>query len=245
MQVFSPNDLVKAMGTHRDSFFPDPSTADPSGLVAVTPHLSTELLLDAYRHGLFPWSEHPVRWYSPDPRALFILDEIKLPRSLNRLLNRKTFRVTFDQAFEAVMRGCAEAHQSGGVWISEGFVETYAALHRMGYAHSVEVWQEQDLVGGVYGVQIKGLFAGESMFYRVSNASKVAFAFCVAQLRRLGIVLFDAQVINENTQRLGARLARRTDYLHALQYAMQMDVVDGAAWRPPPETLSSIRPPAF
>ncbi|MEO1481736.1 MAG: leucyl/phenylalanyl-tRNA--protein transferase [Myxococcota bacterium] len=233
------------MGTRRDFFFPDPETADPYGLVAVTRTMSPDLLLEAYQRGIFPWSERPVRWYSPDPRAIFLLDRVQMQRSLKRTLNQNVFRVTFDRAFERVMEGCARAHERDGIWITDGFIRGYTELHRMGYAHSIEVWQDERLVGGMYGVQIRGLFAGESMFYTVSNASKVAFAHTVAQLRRLGVRLFDAQVINENTHRLGAVLVRRTDYLQLLTQAMQADVPDGRLWTPPPGPLSSIRPPSY
>lgn len=236
---------ITPMGTRRDYFFPDPESADPYGLVAVTRSMSPELLLEAYQRGIFPWSERPVRWYSPDPRAVFLLDRIHLPRSLKRVLNRGQFRVTFDQAFDRVIQGCARAHERDGVWITDGFIENYSTLFHIGYAHSVEVWQDDALVGGLYGVQIRGLFAGESMFYEVSNASKVAFAFAAAQLRRLGVALFDAQVINENTHRLGAVLLRRTDYLSLLNRAMQANVPDGRPWSQPTGPLASIRPPRF
>lgn len=233
------------MGTRRDLYFPDPETADPYGLVAVTRVMNPELLLEAYQRGIFPWSERPVRWYSPDPRAVFLLDRVHLPRSLKRTLNQNVFSVTFDRDFRGVVEGCARAHEREGVWITDGFVSAYTELHRMGYAHSIEVWQDERLVGGLYGVQIRGLFAGESMFYEVSNASKVAFAYTVAQLRRLGVQIFDAQVINENTHRLGAVLVRRKDYLRALSEAIQLDVVDGRRWSSPPGPLASIRPPRF
>lgn len=233
------------MGRKSELLFPDPETADSYGLVAVSRTMTPEMLLEAYQRGIFPWSEDPVRWYSPDPRAIFLLDEVRIPRSLKRTLNRGDFRVTFDTRFDEVMRACAKAHAAEGEWITDAFFDGYGELHRKGYAHSVEVWRGDELVGGLYGVQIRGVFAGESMFFRASNASKVAFAFTVAQLRRLGVVLFDAQVINENTHRLGALLIRRSDYLDALGYALRLPVADGKPWSPPPGPLAGIRPPTF
>lgn len=233
------------MGTRREFFFPNPESANPYGLVAITRTMSPKLLLEAYQRGIFPWSERPVRWYSPDPRAVFLPERIHLPRSLKRVLNRGVFRVTFDQAFGHVIRGCAENHQDDGVWITEGFIQHYSTLFDLGYAHSTEVWQGKHLVGGLYGIHIRGFFAGESMFYTVSNASKVAFAYTAAQLQRLGVVLFDAQVINENSHRLGAILLRRSDYLTRLNQAMHTDVPDGRPWPQPPGPLGSIHPPTF
>lgn len=202
------------------SRFPPPETADQTGLVAVSDRLDVDLLLDAYAHGIFPWSEDPVCWYSPDPRAIFVRDRIRLPRRLGKIMRRQGFRVTFDRAFEQVMRACATTHRDGGTWITSGFLRAYGELHRLGHAHSVEVWREERLVGGLYGVQLAGLFAGESMFYIVSNASKVAFAYLVQQLDRVGTVLFDAQVLHAFTLQLGAVMVRRHDYLTLLRRAL-------------------------
>lgn len=207
----------------RRSFFPDPRTADPTGLVAVTPGMNTAMLLDAYQHGIFPWSDRPVRWYSPNPRAVFFRTGIRLPSRLGKIMRRFGFHITFDMAFTQVMRGCAEAHKPAGGWISEGFVDVYSELHKMGYAHSVETWQNDVLVGGLYGVHVRGLYAGESMFYRVDNASKVAFAYLVAQLDKLGVVLMDAQVLNAHTERLGAVNVSRDEYLRLLNHAMSVE----------------------
>ena len=205
----------------KPSFFPSPHTADPTGLVATTSSLDTGLLLDAYAHGIFPWSDDPVHWYSPDPRAIFLRDRIHLPRRLGKIMRHNRFRTTFDRAFDDVIRGCARAHQADGVWISSRFVQAYGELYRLGHAHSVEVWQDEVLVGGLYGVQLGGLFAGESMFHTVSNASKVAFAALVHCLDDVGILLLDAQVLNPHTQRLGAVLVHREDYLLLLEHAVR------------------------
>ena len=209
--------------------FAPPDSADEDGVVAVGGPLCCERLLEAYAKGIFPWSGEPVRWYSPDPRAIFW--DIRLPRRLAKMVRRGGFTVTYDQAFDAVIRGCVEAHQDDGVWITDEFVDGYSALHRDGYAHSVEVWQGGRLVGGLYGVQLRGLFAGESMFHRASNASKVAFAFLVWQLRVLGTVLLDCQVLTEHTHRLGAVWVHRADYLRLLEQAMRVPTrYEGRRW---------------
>jgi leucyl/phenylalanyl-tRNA--protein transferase len=224
------------------SFFPDPDTADPTGLVAISHAMNPGLLIDAYSHGIFPWSENPVCWYSPDPRALFVRDRIKLPKKMGKAMRRHQLHVTFDESFEQVMTACAEAHARTGTWISPPFLRAYAELHRMGHAHSVEVWQENRLVGGLYGVQIGAMFAGESMFHLVTNASKVAFVHLVEQLQRIGVILFDAQVINAFTIQLGAVLVRRAQFLEVLKHAVSMRTsVDGQRWpaEPPPLAAAS------
>ncbi|MBC7794655.1 MAG: leucyl/phenylalanyl-tRNA--protein transferase [Clostridia bacterium] len=201
-------------------FFPDPDTADPNGLVAVSRFMSPELVLEAYRRGIFPWSSEPVRWYSPDSRAIFVRESIHIPKKLRKEMRANTYRVTFDICFEDVMRACAAQHASAGVWITTTFIRTYAKLHQSGHAHSVEVWRNDELVGGLYGIQQHGLFAGESMFHKVSNASKIAFAHLVRHLDTIGCPLIDAQVINDHTRSLGAVVVRRADYLLLLKQAL-------------------------
>jgi leucyl/phenylalanyl-tRNA--protein transferase len=198
----------------------DPRRSDPHGLVAVTRSLSPLLLLAGYTQGLFPWSAGPVRWYSPDPRAIFEAHSVHLPRNLAKCARKAAFSVTFDTEFAAVMRACAQAHQAEGVWISEAFVAAYTQLQRLGFAHSVEVWSNDALVGGLYGVQVGGLFAGESMFHLQPNASKVAFAATLEQLQRQPVELFDAQVRNAHTERLGAQEVSREAYLQRLRQAV-------------------------
>jgi len=205
----------------QESGFPDPESADDTGLVAVTPDLDVDLLLDAYHHGLFPWSEDPVCWYSPDPRAVFLPGRVHLPRRLLRLVRQRSFTVTCDTAFERVMRACAHAHRHQGTWIGEGFVRAYTELHQRGFAHSVEVWRGDELAGGLYGVHIGGFFAGESMFHAVSNASKVAFVHLLVRLNTWGNLFIDAQVINRHTAELGAVLVHRRDYLWLLRKALE------------------------
>ncbi len=220
----------------RRRHFPDPETADRQGLVARTPGLSTELLFEAYSRGIFPWSSDPVRWYSPEPRAVFLRPYIQLPRKIGKMMRRAGFRVTFDTAFGEVIQACSDAHRDEGEWISADFVRAYVEFNAAGWAHSIEVWQGEQLVGGLYGVQIGGMFAGESMFHRVSNASKVAFAYLVEQLHRLGVLLIDAQVLNQHTLDLGAVLVHRHDFLLMLERALEMPVKSsGEKWPAEPE----------
>jgi leucyl/phenylalanyl-tRNA--protein transferase len=184
--------------------FPDPRRASPEGLVAVGGDLSTPRLLLAYRSGIFPWTVQPVTWWSPDPRGIFELDTFHVSRSLARILRKSLFRVTIDTAFEAVMRGCAAPGPGrGGTWITEEFIEAYTRLHREKHAHSVECWVGDELAGGIYGVAIGGFFAGESMFHRESDASKVALFHLWEHLRSKEFELFDIQMLTPITTRLG------------------------------------------
>ena len=197
--------------------FPDPRGADARGLVALTDGLSPRLLLAAYRQGLFPWTDAPVGWFCPDPRALVERAHLHLPRNLPKLARRGRLRASFDQAFAAVILGCAQAHAADGVWITPAFRAAYTELHAAGWAHSVEIWRDDQLVGGLYGVQpAPGLFAAESMFGLVDDASKVAFAALWAQLDALGIPWLDVQVANPHTLRLGAREVPRDAFLRRL-----------------------------
>ena len=214
--------------------FVDPKTlSDELGVCAVGGPINADRLLTAYHQGIFPWSGTPVQWCCPDPRAVFM--EVRLPRKLGKMIRRGNFSLSFDMAFRDVVTACAEAHADregeGGTWITPEFIDGYNALHRRGYAHSVEIWQGDSLVGGLYGVQLGGLFSGESMFHRVSDASKVAFAALVYQLRAIGIVLLDGQVINLHTYRLGAVQVPRKDYLDVLPNVIAAEVkFNGKVW---------------
>jgi leucyl/phenylalanyl-tRNA--protein transferase len=203
--------------------FPDPALAGPDGLVAIGGDLGVERLLAAYRAGIFPWTVNPFTWWSPDPRAIFELDKFHVPQSLARVIRRGRFEITIDRSFRAVMEGCATpAPGRSGAWITEEFIEAYTRLHRRGHAHSVECRIQGDLVGGIYGVSIGGLFAGESMFHRVNDASKVALYHLVGHLRRRGFVLFDIQMITPATKPLGAIEIPRREYLRRLSPAVGM-----------------------
>lgn len=200
--------------------FPDPCLADAEGLVAVGGDLSVDRLLLAYRSGLFPWTDDPITWWSPDPRAVIELDGFHIPKSLAKLLRQKPFQVTLNRTFREVMQGCAApAPGRGETWITPRFIAAYTRLHRQGHAHSLECWQDGRLVGGIYGVAIGGFFAGESMFHRVSNASKVALASLVAHLRERNFELFDIQMLTPVTRQLGGVEIPRADYLKRLAVA--------------------------
>lgn len=179
-------------------------------------------LLLAYRSGIFPWTVDPITWWSPDPRGILELEAFHVSRSFKRTLSKNRFRITFDQAFDAVLQACAQpAPNRSSTWISPEFIEAYNRLHAAGHAHSVECWLENELVGGVYGVHLGGLFAGESMFHRVTDASKVALYSLTAHLRERGFKLFDIQMVSPHTQQLGAIAIAREEYLARLRLALQ------------------------
>jgi leucyl/phenylalanyl-tRNA--protein transferase len=184
--------------------------------------LTVERLLEAYRAGLFPWYNEglPVMWWSPDPRGIIELDGLHISRRLARTIRQGRFTLTVNTAFEAVMAGCAA--RAEGSWITAEMLSAYAEMHRQGHAHSVEVWRGEELVGGVYGVAVGGVFAGESMFHRASDASKVALAFLVERLRERGFVLFDIQVCTEHTRSMGAVDIPRAEYLRRLKAALEV-----------------------
>jgi len=212
----------------RRLWFPDPRQASDSdgisGLVALGGDLRPERLLLAYRSGLFPWTVDPITWWSPDPRAIFELDRIHVPRSLAKVIRRGDFEVTVNRAFREVIEGCARTRRSGN-WISPEFIEAYTRLHQLGHAHSVECWSRSrgsKLAGGIYGVAVGGLFAGESMFHRVSDASKVALVALATRLRERGFTLFDIQMVTDTTERFGAVEIPREDYLRRLAAAVKL-----------------------
>jgi len=207
-------------------WFPDPRFAETDGLVAVGGDLSAPRLLLAYRSGIFPWTVNPITWWSPEPRAVFELDNFHVPRSLAKVLRKGVFEVTVNRAFRKVMEGCAApAPGRRSTWITPGFVEAYARLHKLGHAHSVECWQNHKLVGGIYGVAIGGFFAGESMFHRADNASKVGLYHLVQHLRGRGFALFDIQMITPATRLLGAVEIPRNEYLKRLARATRKECI--------------------
>jgi leucyl/phenylalanyl-tRNA--protein transferase len=212
-------------------FFPPPTFSNPDGIVCVGGRLAPAWLLDAYSHGIFPWpmsADEPVCWCSPDPRAIIELDGFHIARRLERTLRGGEFRVTCDQNFRAVITACASTPtRRGGTWITPAMVDAYCRMNELGHAHSIEVWQAERLVGGTYGIAIGGLFAGESMFYTRSNASKVALAHLVAHLRTRGYLLFDIQQWTPHTGSLGAIELPRIEYLHRLATALKAGVTFG------------------
>jgi leucyl/phenylalanyl-tRNA--protein transferase len=202
-----------------------PELADEFGLVAVGGDLRPERLLEAYRRGVFPWYDEggPIMWWSPDPRAVFELDGLRVSRRLRRTLRSGRFTVTVNRDFAGVIRGCAD-RPGEGTWITAEMVAAYERLHGLGHSHSVEAWQGGVLAGGVYGVAVGGLFAGESMFTRVRDGSKVALAYLVDRLRQRGFRLFDIQFRTEHTTRLGAVEIPREEYLARLRQAVECAV---------------------
>jgi leucyl/phenylalanyl-tRNA--protein transferase len=202
--------------------FPDPRSADPEGLVAIGGDLSVARLLLAYRSGIFPWTVNPITWWSPESRGVFELDRFHVSRSLARIIHKGTFEITIDRAFRQVMEGCAApAPGRRSTWISREFLEAYTLLHEQGHAHSLECWQDEFLAGGIYGVSIGGFFAGESMFHRVSNASKVALYHLVEHLRGSDFALFDIQMLTPITSQLGGVTIPREEYLQRLGKAVR------------------------
>ena len=205
-------------------FFLDPERADADGLVGVGGDLSPARLIEAYSHGIFPWFDEttPILWWSPDPRAIFELDGLHVSRRLARTVRSGRFTATVNAAFDRVIRACTD-RPGQGVWITPAMIEAYTTLHRLGRAHSVEVWHEGELGGGVYGVALGGLFAGESMFTRVRDGSKVALVHLVQRLRERGFRLFDVQFLNPHTASLGAVEIPRRAYLGRLREALKAD----------------------
>ncbi|RDE24742.1 leucyl/phenylalanyl-tRNA--protein transferase [Motiliproteus coralliicola] len=198
----------------------DQALADPDGLLAAGGDLSPQRLLLAYRHGIFPWfdDQQPILWWSPDPRCVLYPDQLYLSRSLKKLRRQQRFEVSFDRAFDQVIAACAAPRMDDpGTWITTEMEQAYAELHHLGIAHSVEVWQQGELVGGLYGVAIGRVFFGESMFSRVSNASKVGFATLVEQLSVWGYALIDCQVETEHLMSLGACLIPRSEFARQLE----------------------------
>jgi leucyl/phenylalanyl-tRNA---protein transferase len=192
---------------------------DPNGLLAVGGDLSPSRLLEAYRRGIFPWfgDGDPVLWWSPDPRMVLRVDELRITRSLRKVVRSGRFTVTFDQAFEPVMRGCAEPRAGQeGTWITDDMLAAYTTLARMGYAHSVEAWCDGRLAGGLYGVAIGRMFFGESMFARQTDASKVAFVHLVRQLARWSVPMIDCQMSTAHLASLGAREIPRAEFVAEL-----------------------------
>lgn len=216
---------------------PDASEARPGvDLVALGADLAPGTLIDAYRSGLFPMPVDPSRrrskiaWYSPDPRGILPLDGMHVSRSLRR--SRKNFDVTFNHAFRDVMLHCGDPHRDGH-WITDEFVDAYCTLHEMGWAHSVEVWQDNALVGGLYGLRIDGLFAGESMFHRATDASKVALMELVDLLNKTDAVLLDVQWSTPHLASLGVTEVSRANYLEMLDVALAASPAASPAGTPP------------
>lgn len=212
-------------------YFPPADYALPEGLVAIGGGLSTPRLLDAYRHGIFPWpcDEHePMLWWSPDPRAVLPLEGVRVSHRLARRLRRGEFEFRCNTAFAEVIAACSEGPgRQGGTWLTSAMIAAYTELHRQGHAHCVEAWRGGVLVGGVYGVAIGGLFAAESMFYRWRDASKAALVVLTAHLRRRGYRLLDVQQWTAHTGSMGVVEIPRAEYLQRLAAAVDLPVTFG------------------
>jgi leucyl/phenylalanyl-tRNA--protein transferase len=214
-----------------DLVFPSAHLASKEGLLAVGGDLTRRRLLLAYSLGIFPWysAGEPILWWSPDPRLVLYPDELKVSRSLNKVINKGTFKVTVDCAFESVINDCARVRleNNEGTWIVDEMAKAYCSLHESGFAHSVEAWSNDRLAGGLYGVSLGNCFFGESMFTRVSNASKVAFVALVKHLRTLNFALIDCQITTGHLTRFGARQISRARYLDELGRTLKAPTLKG------------------
>jgi len=202
-------------------YFPPVSEADEEGILAVGGDLSPERLKLAYSNGIFPWFNEgeSILWWAPDPRMVLFLDELNVSKSMRNILNRNVFTVTFNTHFKDVILNCQKILRDGqdGTWISDEMIEAYCELHKQGIAKSVEVWQDEVLVGGLYGIDLGHVFCGESMFSKVSNASKVGFIYLVNHLKKENYKLLDCQVYNPHLDSLGCREIDRDEFMSILK----------------------------
>lgn len=205
--------------------FPPVEKTDSSGFLAVGADLELPTLLKAYSSGIFPWTDNPITWWSPDPRTIFEMDRFHVPKRIERILRSGKFQIKFDTCFERVMEECARpAPGREKTWISKKFIEAFTRLFQNGFAHSSECFLSGELVGGIYGVGIGGFFGGESMFSKVPNGSRLALTAMIRYLRSRGYILFDAQVPNPHLEFLGALEIPRGEYLRRMKFAVSMDV---------------------
>lgn len=207
---------------HDDDYrFPNPARSNADGLLAIGGDLAPARLLEAYKKGIFPWynDDDPILWWSPDPRLVLFPSELRVSKSMRPYFNQPKFELSFDRSFEQVVRACQDTKRArqAGTWINENIIEAYTSLHFMGHAHSVEVWQEGQLVGGLYGICLGKIFFGESMFARASNASKFGFISLVHWLKARDFELIDCQQETAHLTSLGARAISRSDFMARLQ----------------------------
>ncbi len=205
---------------------PDPEEADEDGVVGIGADLGPATLVDAYRRGIFPWPHPgvPLPWFSPDPRGVLEADQVHRSRSLRRRLRRVSWVTTVDASFDEVVAGCASGRGEIGTWITGSMARAYGRLHELGWAHSVEVWDAERLVGGIYGVQVGGVFTGESMFHREPDASKVALLELAARFAEAGGILLDVQLTTDHLRSLGATDLPREVFLRRLEQQRDRDV---------------------
>lgn len=201
--------------------FPDPNTAleDPDGLLAAGGNLEPKTLLSAYYQGIFPWYSQgdPLLWWSPSVRCLIKPEELHISKSLKKMIRQKDFTISFDQSFEAVITACSRADTDQETWIDQEMIDAYSELHQLGHAHSVEVWRDNKLIGGAYGVAIGAVFCGESMFSRQPSSSKIALAYLSKYLINLGFNWIDCQLGTDHLLSMGAQLLSRNKFLQLLQ----------------------------
>ena len=210
MPIFRLND---------DLIFPHPSLAEEDGLLAIDGDLSPERLMLAYSNGIFPWfsEDEPILWWSPDPRFILYPKDIKVSHSMKKLLKKNVYRISFNTCFKDVISNCANVRKESGTWITDNMIEAYCELHKLGYAHSVEAWHEEKLVGGLYGISIGKCFFGESMFSTKSNASKAAFITLCKKLEEQDYIMIDCQVHTDHLESLGAINVSRDKFLELLE----------------------------
>lgn len=206
---------------NNELYFPPVETAHSSGILAFGGDLSVERLILAYKSGVFPWFEdgEEITWFSPEWRMVLFLNQLRITKSTRNILNRNNFKVTFNQAFKEVITNCQQIKRKDqlGTWITDEMLASYLKLHEMGYAKSVEVWQENELVGGLYGIDLGHVFCGESMFSKVSNASKIAFIHLAEKLKKENYQVIDAQVYNEYLESLGCEEIPRDLFMQILK----------------------------
>ena len=205
----------------KDLVFPPVTKASEDGFLAIGGDLSPERLILAYKSGIFPWFEEgdPILWWSPNPRMVLFFEDLVVSKSMRNILNRDTFKVTFNQDFRGVISNCQKIKREGqhGTWITNDMIEAYCRLNELGIAKSVEVWQEGELVGGLYGVDLGNIFCGESMFSKVTNASKVAFIHWSRHLEANNYKLLDCQIYNPHLESLGCREIARDHFIEILK----------------------------
>lgn len=227
-----------------DEPLPDPEESDARGLLAIGGDLRPERLIDAYRRGIFPWYGEglPILWHSPDPRFVLVPDQLVVNRSLRKVLRKGRYSIRFDTAFSEVLSHCAAVPRAGqdGTWITREMIGAYEQLHALGHAHSVEAWEDDQLVGGLYGVSVGALFCGESMFALAPDASKVAFVWAVRHLRHWGFRLIDCQVYTDHLDRFGAVEWPRWLFLRAVAELRDARTSEPRPWRAEADVLALV-----
>jgi len=222
MYIVDPNTL----------YFPHPDTADSNGVLAVGGDLHPDRLLLAYQYGIFPWynPDEPIIWWHPDPRFVILPSEVRVAKSMRPYFNQAKYRVSFDEDFEGVMLKCRDAKRKGdpGTWISKSILDSYLALHAMGYAHSVEVWDGSQLAGGIYGVSLGRMFCGESMFSDQPNTSKVALITLARVLEQKNFSIIDCQISNPHLKSMGGRYITRAAFMDVLRQNICYDTIKGS-----------------